>query len=88
MFYKLIDLDFNIFFTINNNSNTLNLRRHKFQIYKPRHPNSLIRGQFFSYRIISTWNQLPEDLISTSSLLLFKIKLDKFNLDNLIRYKI
>ena len=86
MLHNLVDLNFNKFFTLNNYSNKHNLRRHQFQIYQPKHPNSIVRSQFFSYKIIAIWNQLPDELVSASSLILFKSKLDKINLDNIITY--
>ena len=77
---NLIDLEFNKFFTANILPQNFNLRRHELQIYKPKHPNTSKRSQFFSYRIISLWNQLPSDLICSNSLSIFKLKLDKVDL--------
>ena len=57
-----------------------NLRRHD-QLYRlPPLPKSRIRSNFFTNRIIKIWNKLPQELISSKSLLIFKSNLNSLNL--------
>ena len=37
-----------------------------------------VRSSFFSQRIVSDWNSLPEDVVSSTSLNAFKSRLDRF----------
>ena len=51
-------------------------RGHSLKLYKPRFSKS-VRQHSFSVRIIEEWNSLPEDVVSTKSVIQFKTKLDK-----------
>ena len=48
---------------------------HSKKLYKQR-SNKSIRQNFFAIRVIDDWNSLPEDIISTKTVLQFKTKLD------------
>ena len=82
--YKIINNLDNIkshnLFTFNDNSRT---RGHEFKLNKPRF-NSQIRKHSFSQRVIDRWNLLPQDIVNSQSLNIFKSRLDKFmsNLDD------
>ena len=74
--YKIITgidkLESNLFFTINNRENT---RGHKLKLSKPRSNTTLILHSF-SQRIINTWNNLPEQVIETDNINIFKDRLN------------
>ena len=53
------------------------MRGHNLKLFKPRYSKS-IRMHSFAVRIIEDWNSLPEDIISSKTVLQFKTKLDKF----------
>ena len=50
-------------------------RGHSLKLFKPRFVKS-VRQHCFSVRIIEDWNSLPEDIISSKSVIQFKTKLD------------
>jgi len=62
------------FFTVDNSSTT---RGHSKKLFKPR-AITTTRLHFFSYRVISSWNSLPQHVITANSTSNFKFKLDKF----------
>ena len=54
-----------------------NLRGHSLMLFKNRFNTSV--GKFsFGNRIVDEWNMLPEDVVSSNSVLNFKIKLDEY----------
>ena len=79
---NLIDLNFNEFFTKNNITSTYNLRRHNKYLNKPAKSRTATRRNFFSNRIISIWNRLPESIIDSDSIAIFKNRLDNTNMHN------
>ena len=60
------------FFTLADPGST---RGHCKKIYKPR-PRTFLRASFLTFRIISTWNSLPEEIVTSSNKTCFKAKLD------------
>ena len=36
------------------------------------------RHQFFSNRVVNNWNSLPEDIVHSGNVNIFKARLDKF----------
>ena len=54
----------------------LNARGHPLKLAKIR-SRTLARGAFFSQRVVSLWNSLPEDVVSAPSINAFKNWLDK-----------
>jgi hypothetical protein len=56
-------------------SDTPNLRGHPWKIKKERN-NLLVRQCFFSQRIVGSWNSLPEFVVSSESVNIFKTRLD------------
>ena len=60
------------FFTLADQGPT---RGHSKKIFKPR-PRTFLRHSFFTFRVISTWNSLPEEIVTSSNKACFKAKLD------------
>ena len=76
--YGLIDINFDNFFKYC--SSPYKLRRHRLtlqSIGKPKHKNVT---NFFSHRVVSLWNSLPEYVVTAPSLPIFKNYLKKFDL--------
>lgn len=76
LLHNIIDIGPNNLFTTSNLHQNYNLRRHRFYLNKPELSKTIIRRNFLSQRIISTWNKLPEHLVMSESLEIFKNKLD------------
>jgi len=53
------------------------LRGHNYKLLK-RHCHTQLRLHFFSFRVTNLWNHLPVEVVSASSLNVFKGRLDKF----------
>jgi hypothetical protein len=53
-----------------------NLRGHQEKLFKPQ-ARTQIRANFFSNRVITPWNNLPEDVIQSTSTNTFKNNLDR-----------
>ena len=85
---NLIDLDFSSLFKFNSNLNSYNLRRHKLSLEKPKLVKTSVRSNFFSYRCINIWNGLPEEIVTSSSLDIFKQKLNTFDLYSIYTPKV
>jgi hypothetical protein len=67
-------VDYNKFFQLVDNSKT---RGHKFKIMKVRSRLD-IRRNFFSQRVVNSWNELPASVVEAESVNSFKNRLDKF----------
>ena len=67
------DIDMNIFFKFAGDGGT---RGHTLKLTKARAKKSS-RLNSFSIRTISTWNALPQDVVSSGTVNSFKSKLDK-----------
>ena len=52
------------------------LRGHDYKLTR-RHCRTHARLSFFSFRVVSSWNSLPSDVVSAPSLNTFKGRLDK-----------
>jgi len=80
----LVDLNTSDFFTLSQLSNT---RGHPLKLHKPRLQKSVsARYNFFSNRIINVWNELPEDVVLSASLPIFKQKICKHDFSDLVNY--
>lgn len=66
------NMGFDKMFKLNRNST----RGHKFKLQK-QHVRTLIRKNFFSQRVVDTWNSLSDHVVSSSSLHVFKKRLDE-----------
>ena len=51
-------------------------RGHNYKL-KKRHCNKVTRSNFFSFRVVDTWNGLPHVVVNAPSLNSFKARLDK-----------
>ena len=91
-FYKilnnLIHLDFNNFFKFNTNIARYNLRRHELTIANPKLSKTSVRRNFYSVRIVNVWNSLPQQIVTSPSLEIFKHRLNKFNLHSIYTSKL
>jgi hypothetical protein len=62
------------FFTLSANNN---LRGHQWKLNKER-SNLLLRSASFSQRVVNMWNALPASIVSSTSVDLFKRRLDEY----------
>ena len=76
-----VDLNYNDFFELNNN----HLRGHS-QKLVVRRARLNCRKYSFSNRVVPTWNSLPQEVIDSSSVHVFKNKLRSVNFDQFLRY--
>ena len=86
--HNLIDLQFDDFFSISPSLKLYQLRRHKSHLNMPTPLATSTRINFFSYRTISTWNNLPSEIVMSKSLALFKKKLNYYNIANTVISKL
>ena len=56
---------------------TMETRGHSKKLYMKR-ANTSIRKNFFTHRVISIWNSLPEHVISARNVKIFESRLDKY----------
>ena len=56
------------------------VRGHRLKLLK-RHCRTDLRHEFFSYRVVSRWNLLPEEIVTAPSLNIFKNLLDRYWMD-------
>ena len=77
--YKLITkvdkVNYSKFFTLSEGGRT---RGHKFKLSKKRTRLNL-RKNFFSQRVVNTWNRLPNRVVNASNVNAFKKELDEFD---------
>ena len=71
IFHGLTDQNPLEFFTLASN----NLRGHALKLFKPRILGDI--GKYsFSFRVVCHWNNLPEDVVFTDNVNIFKNKID------------
>ena len=70
-------------FLFSNIQNSYNLRRHSLHLLKPPLVKTSTRTNFFSHRIINIWNNLPDSIVTSPSLIIFKQRLNLFSLCNI-----
>ena len=76
LFNREEDIKWNLFFKKNNEVNEHSTRGHSLKLYA--NSNRLdIRKYFFSQRVVSVWNSLPEDVVVAGTLNKFKSGLKK-----------
>ena len=82
--HTFIDLNFDDFFELE--SSMYNTRGH---IYKLRIPkvNNCIRKNFFSVRVLPVWNYLPSDVVTATSISVFKTKIESIDLGKFLTRK-
>ena len=76
--FKILNGYYNInplqFFTPSDVTST---RGNCMKLFKP-HTRLNIRSKFFTQRVITSWNSLPDEVIAANSIGCFKSKLDKY----------
>jgi len=82
--HKLIAIDFNEFFALNNFSCT---RGHNFKLTKPKCNNNA-RQFSFACRCINAWNFLPVDVVAAASLKKFKAGLSTVDFIKFLKYTV
>lgn len=80
--YKIISGKENVncdkFFKMADSNNNITRGNSK-KLYKPRLNKGILqRSKFFSIRVVNSWNQLPEEVISAKTVNSFKNRLDKY----------
>ena len=68
-------VDFRIFFEISSNDKT---RGHSFKLVKKGSKGD-IRKNFFTQRVVNSWNSLPQVVVDADTINCFKNRLDKFD---------
>ena len=86
MYNNLIDVNLDNFFQPGLVQNKYNLRRHKCTLVKPPIAKTATRYKFFTYRIINLWNKLPEEVVTSRSLNLFKFRLQQIDLMSMYEF--
>jgi hypothetical protein len=79
---KLVDLEFNDFFTP---ARTRSTRGHEWKLVVPS-ANSNVRKYFFANRVVPVWNSLPNEVVTSPTISSFKSRLGKISLDNFLKY--
>ena len=64
------------FFVLDRGDETTRTRGHSLKLIKPRH-RTYKRTMFFPSRVVNRWNQLPEDVITSTSVNVFKNRYDR-----------
>ena len=82
--HKLICIEFDEFFAINNYTST---RGHSFKLVKPVCNNNC-RQFAFACRCIDAWNGLPSQVVCASSVYCFKHELSQINFNKYLQYDI
>ena len=52
-------------------------RGHSLKLMKPQH-RTWKRSKFFSSRVVNAWNRLPEDVVSSKNVNIFKRRYDQY----------
>ena len=76
----LVDLDFETFFAFNTNAT----RGHNFKL-KVQYSRKNYRKYFFSNRVVTIWNELPNEIVLKNSLNAFKKGINTLNLSRYCR---
>ena len=66
-------------------SNFSTIRGYNFKLFL-QHANFNIRKWFFSIRIVDIWNRLPSNVINTSNVMCFEMRLDECCADLKIKF--
>ena len=76
----LIDVDPDQFFLPSSFYSNHHLRRHNRCLTSITNPKTTTRNNFFSLRTLKLWNSLPQTVIQSESLQVFKFRLNELNL--------
>ncbi len=81
IFHDLIDINYNDMFQFSHNMRT---RGHNYKLYKS-HMRIENRKDFFACRVVDVWNNLPNDVVNSGTLHIFRTNLEK-NKDKFIKF--
>ena len=70
----IVDLNYTTFFKLS----TKNTRGHELKLFKQRSRLN-VKGNFFSQRIVESWNALPEEIVNCTTVLHFEKFYDSFH---------
>ena len=70
----IVDLNYKNFFKLSTN----NTRGHELKLFKQRSRLN-VRRNFFSQRIVESWNELPEEIVKCTTVLHFETLYDSFH---------
>ena len=79
--HKKIDLNFDDFFSF---APALGTRGHRMKLEIPRAHTDIIKN-YFSFRVPKIWNFLPSEVIESSSINIFKNRLENVDLSSFLR---
>ena len=79
---SLVDLNFNDFFSFL--SSPYNLRRHQLCLKSSKYVSD-VRKYFFSNRVVNIWNSLPENIVTATSLEVFRKEMIRLIYEQCIR---
>ena len=88
IFYGYSDINFDDDFILKHSR--YNLRRHNAQI-KIKNPLNLQTNQYlnsFFIRVVKVWNDLPDEIVQSRSISIFKHKLNSFSFSNFLQFKL
>ena len=80
IFHNHIDIAFSSFF-IKRALGGHNLQRHNQQISRKSAPKTLIRDNFFTFRVIKYWNKLPQSVVDSPSIDSFTNRLRRIDIN-------
>ena len=87
LLYKIlnnfIDINSNLFFSNNHVQSIYNLRRHTQYLINPKPSRTSVRNNFYSNRIVKIWNKLPDSIVTSRTIHMFKFRLNQFSLTSL-----
>ena len=78
--YKLVDVDFDLMFKFSSFGGH-NLRRHRLCVNSAAVYKSTLCAHLYANRVIPYWNSLPENVIASNTLTIFKFNLQSLNFD-------
>ena len=82
----IIDVDFKDSFKLNNSIRQL--RGHNLRLINYKFSGSTVRHNFFSNRIIPIWNRLPEKIVNSKDVIVFKANLKQYSIYNIYNSKL
>ena len=83
IFNNFVDMDSSVFFKLS--KNVYNVRtENKLKLHKPAFGNNNFENSF-AIRCIDCWNWLPDDVINSASVSIFKQKLNNLNFDKFLK---
>ena len=88
IFHNTIDIDFNKYFAMNLAKKNYDTRGHNLMLKQPKFSGSHFKDNFFTTRIIPTWNSLPKTIVEAQDTSKFKLELKNFDLNTIYTSKV